>query len=159
MVVGESGKTFRTSDGGESWTFENSGATDHYSLQMLSPEISYISSSTGNIIKFNGAIEFDNGTVYKDVNTSNELTLEQNYPNPFNPSTSISFSIPQPGKVSLKVYDISGKEIASLISDEYLNTGVYSKSFNGANLASGVYFYSILVNGKVFLTRKMLLIK
>lgn len=159
MVVGESGKTFRTFDGGASWEFENSGATDHYALKMLSPQVSYISSSTGNIIKFKGDADLDRGTVFTETVLPQELTLEQNFPNPFNPSTTISFSIPRDGYVSLKVYDVSGREVATLIDNEVLNTGSYSKSFNADNLASGVYLYSILINGKVSLTRKMLLIK
>jgi photosystem II stability/assembly factor-like uncharacterized protein len=160
MVVGESGKTFRTSDGGASWEFENSGATDHYSLQIISPEITYISSSTGNIVKFNGAAELDRTTTYfNNSKVFEELTLEQNYPNPFNPSTLISFSIPKPGNVSLKVYDIAGREIASLINNELLNNGSYSKSFNAENLSSGVYFYSLIINGEISATKRMLLIK
>ncbi|MCB0723337.1 MAG: T9SS type A sorting domain-containing protein [Ignavibacteriae bacterium] len=160
IVVGESGKTFRTTDGGVSWEFENSGATDHYSIQMLSPEISYISSSTGNIIMYNSRVETSNRIVFRnEQNSPDKLTLEQNYPNPFNPTTNISFSIPQPGNISLKVYDLAGREIISLINNELLNSGTYSKSFNGENLASGVYFYSLQINGKVSMTRKMLLVK
>jgi photosystem II stability/assembly factor-like uncharacterized protein len=159
MVVGESGKTFRTSDGGATWVFENSGATDHYALNMLSPEVSYISSSNGNIIKYNGASDTGREIAYTETSTPKEFTLDQNFPNPFNPSTTISFSIPHEGYVSLKIYDASGREVSTLINNEVLNSGTYSKSFIANNLASGVYFYSILINGKISLTRKMLLIK
>lgn len=159
MIVGESGKTFRTTNGGNSWEFENSGATDHYALKMISPELSYISSATGNIIKFKMGDVSDIERVVNETNSPKDLTLEQNYPNPFNPSTTISFTIPNEAHISLKVYDASGREVASLINNELFIAGVYSKPFNAGNLASGVYFYSILINGKVSLTRKMLFIK
>ncbi|MBK8981362.1 MAG: T9SS type A sorting domain-containing protein [Ignavibacteria bacterium] len=83
--------------------------------------------------------------------------LNQNYPNPFNPSTKINFSIPKSGLVSLKIFDISGKEIANLIS-ENLTPGVYEYKFNAANLSSGVYFY-ILRSGQFTQIRRMMLLK
>ena len=86
-----------------------------------------------------------------------EYRLEQNYPNPFNPSTKINFAVSKPGFVSLKVYDIIGKEVANLISDD-LHSGVYSYEFNASNLSSGMYFYS-LKSGSFTETKKMLLIK
>lgn len=83
--------------------------------------------------------------------------LSQNYPNPFNPSTSIKFSIPQSGVTILKIYDILGKEIASLVNEK-LNSGTYEYKFNAAGLTSGVYFYK-LQSGTFSEVRKMLLIK
>jgi hypothetical protein len=65
--------------------------------------------------------------------------LKQNFPNPFNPSSIITYSIPQDGLVSLIVYDITGKEVASLVND-YKKAGSYEVSFNGSRMASGVYF-------------------
>jgi hypothetical protein len=85
------------------------------------------------------------------------FTLEQNYPNPFNPSTSINFSIPKSGIVSLKVYDISGKEVANLVN-ESLTTGTYEYSFNAASLSSGIYFYTLKTEG-ITQTKKMMLVK
>jgi hypothetical protein len=68
-----------------------------------------------------------------------EFVLNQNYPNPFNPSTTIKFNIPDDGLVTLKVFDILGNEIASLV-DEKMNAGYYSLLFNGSKFASGLYF-------------------
>ena len=90
-------------------------------------------------------------------NIPTEYSLNQNYPNPFNPSTEISFSIPKRSFVSLKVYDITGREIENLVNKE-LDAGTYSVDFNGVSLASGVYFYQISANGFIQ-TRKMLLAK
>ena len=83
--------------------------------------------------------------------------LSQNYPNPFNPTTTIKYAIPRPGFVSLKVYDVLGKEVVSLVNQE-MATGYYSIDFDGSNLGSGVYFYRIESAGFVQ-TKKMLLIK
>ena len=86
-----------------------------------------------------------------------DYRLEQNYPNPFNPSTMIPFSIKSRGKVELKVYDILGREVITLI-DKNMEAGSYRAVFDGANLASGSYFYRLSVNGNVF-TKQMLLVK
>ena len=83
--------------------------------------------------------------------------LSQNYPNPFNPSTKINFTIPVNGQVSLKVYDILGKEVMSLVND-VITAGRHEITFDGSNLNSGTYFYR-LQSGNFVETKKMLLIK
>lgn len=83
--------------------------------------------------------------------------LAQNYPNPFNPATTINFSIPEAAMVSLKVYDILGKEVATLINEEK-TSGIYSVSFDASNLPTGTYIYKITA-GNFISTRKMLLLK
>lgn len=85
------------------------------------------------------------------------FSLGQNYPNPFNPSTTIKFDIQKSGPVTLKVYDVTGKEVRSLVNEK-LGTGTYEYNFNASNLNSGVYFYK-LVSGNYSETRKMLLVK
>ncbi|MCI0473462.1 MAG: T9SS type A sorting domain-containing protein [Ignavibacteria bacterium] len=83
--------------------------------------------------------------------------LNQNYPNPFNPSTKISFSVPQSGFVSLKVYDLTGREVANLVNNK-LEAGTYEYDFDGSKLTSGIYFYRIN-SGAYSETLKMMLIK
>lgn len=83
--------------------------------------------------------------------------LEQNYPNPFNPATQISFSIPQKEFVELKVYDMLGREVATLIESE-INSGEHTVNFNASSFSSGVYLYQIKA-GIFNQTRKMILIK
>ncbi len=74
--------------------------------------------------------------------TADKFALNQNYPNPFNPTTKISFSLPKGEFVTVKIFDISGKEISELVNGE-LNAGTYEYQFNGSSLSSGVYFYQI----------------
>lgn len=85
------------------------------------------------------------------------FTLDQNYPNPFNPATAISFSLESSEQVSLKVFNTSGQEIAVLIDGE-MNTGNHTIEFDASNLTSGLYFYTLSVDG-INSTKKMLLLK
>ncbi len=71
-----------------------------------------------------------------------EFNLEQNYPNPFNPTTTIRFDVRTSGNVSLKVYDVLGREVA-ILADEYMRAGSYERVFEASNLSSGVYFYTL----------------
>lgn len=86
-----------------------------------------------------------------------EYMLLQNYPNPFNPSTTIEFSIPKEGYVEMKLFDIIGREVATLVSDPY-RAGTYTVTFDASELASGVYFYRI-TSGNFTDTKKMVFIK
>ena len=91
------------------------------------------------------------------------FALKQNYPNPFNPATVITFNIPVRGFVILKVYDLLGREVATLVNEER-NPGVYNEKFEADNLPSATYIYSLIlqssVDGKTFNeNKKMLLIK
>jgi len=87
-----------------------------------------------------------------------KFELGQNYPNSFNPTTKIDFALPIDGRVSLKIYDITGRLITTLINNEYKTADYYSVEFNGSNFASGVYFYQ-LITEKNIATKKMVLIK
>jgi hypothetical protein len=90
----------------------------------------------------------------------NQYDLSQNYPNPFNPTTNIKFSLPEPGNISIKVYDVTGREVNTLIENQYFESGSHEIGFNGSQLASGAYFYRIVAaNGKFHQVKKMMLIK
>ena len=86
-----------------------------------------------------------------------EFVLYQNYPNPFNPSTKISWQSPVGSHQTLKVYDILGNEVATLV-DEYKPAGTYEIEFNAEKYTSGIYFYRLQA-GDFFQTRKMILLK
>ena len=86
-----------------------------------------------------------------------EYSLRQNYPNPFNPTTNIRFTIPTSNVTSLKIFDLLGKEVVTLLN-EYKKAGEYTVPFNGALLPSGIYFYQ-LRSGNFTETKKMVLVK
>ncbi len=83
--------------------------------------------------------------------------LFQNYPNPFNPLTTINYNIPRSGITTLKVYDVLGKEVVTLVN-EYQNAGFKTVQFNGSNLSSGIYFYKVSA-GDFNKVMKMILVK
>jgi len=83
--------------------------------------------------------------------------LMQNYPNPFNPTTNIVFELSNKSKVNLKVFDLYGREIITLLND-YMSAGRHSVQFNGTNLSTGVYIYRMVTDNGI-LTRKMMLLK
>ena len=95
----------------------------------------------------------------KDVGglIADKFELAQNYPNPFNPTTMIRFSVPEAGLVTLKVFNLLGEEVSTLINRE-LVSGVYEVDFNAAHLSTGIYFYTINT-GNFSATKKMMLIK
>jgi hypothetical protein len=84
--------------------------------------------------------------------------LEQNFPNPFNPSTMISYAIPNPGLVTLKIYDLLGRESQTLI-DEFQQPDTYAVDFDASKLASGIYFYHLQAGSAFAATKKMLLLR
>ncbi|MBK8552936.1 MAG: T9SS type A sorting domain-containing protein [Ignavibacteria bacterium] len=106
---------------------------------------------------FNGNFEYFNLSNEVIVGIPTKYDLSQNYPNPFNPSTSITYQIPFDGQVSLKIFDMSGKEVASLVN-EVKTAGYYTYNFNASSLSSGVYFYSLSANNFTA-TKKMMLLK
>lgn len=83
--------------------------------------------------------------------------LSQNYPNPFNPETTIEYSIPKPEHLTIKIFDVLGREVATLV-DEYKQAGAYKANFNASGLVSGVYFYQISA-GSYVETKKLVLLK
>jgi hypothetical protein len=107
-------------------------------------------------IDYDGTFEYSN-VVQVDITTPVDYNLSQNYPNPFNPSTTIAYSIPQDGLVSLKVYDILGNEVAILVN-EYQSAGTREIQFNAGSLSSGVYYYE-LVSGEFSSLKKLILMK
>ncbi|MBI9071109.1 MAG: T9SS type A sorting domain-containing protein [Melioribacteraceae bacterium] len=98
-----------------------------------------------------------------NVNIPTEFTLSQNYPNPFNPSTTINYTIPTTGNVTLRIYDMLGREVITLVNDVQ-SSGKYTYTWRGENnfgrkVTSGVYFYRVSYNNAQQLIRKMVLLK
>ncbi|MFA6995576.1 MAG: T9SS type A sorting domain-containing protein [Patescibacteria group bacterium] len=86
-----------------------------------------------------------------------DFSLSQNYPNPFNPTTTISFSVPTSGQVSLKIYDLLGREVSTLVNEE-LSAGVYNTKFDASQLSSGIYVYRLTAPNFIS-SKKMMLVK
>lgn len=115
-------------------------------------------------------VDFNGNFAYFNLNSPANVIIGvpsafnvfQNYPNPSNPSTKIDFQLPFAGKVSLKVYDVSGREVATVL-DRHLESGYYTNEFDGSNTASGVYFYRLVAvsdDGNTFSkTMKMIVVK
>lgn len=116
-----------------------------------------------NHSNYSSVIEINYGTSQQKISPTSDLKLpeaysiNQNFPNPFNPITSIYYSVLNKGLVKLKVYDLLGNEIATLV-DEEKEKGIYTVNFNGNNFSSGAYIYIIRVNNFVA-SKKMLLVK
>lgn len=155
--------TIKTTTGGSSWILDYTGGIGAWStagtpskIKMTSADIAYFGGLVGDVLKYEsgaiGIIEWEN-TVPK------QFRLFQNYPNPFNPSTTIKFELPKAGNVTLKAFDITGREVSTLINNMSLNRGTVTHRFDGSKLASGIYFYSLYVDGSWVDSKKMILVK
>ena len=149
------GGIFYSSDAGLSWKQINTGLNtpDIYSLFVNGDRI--FAGIDGGI--YWRSISEITGINKKDTKIPVHYSLSQNYPNPFNPVTKIEYSIPKSSLITLKVYDILGREISTLVNEEK-PAGSYQVEFNGSRLASGIYFYKIQA-GNYSSVKKMILIK
>ncbi len=164
-VVGKNnnvnGEIWRSIDQGESWiniidtTIINSSTSSFlYSTAIDFNGYVWVSGSASNIFT---TMPEPPVSVGDDKYVTNSYRLDQNYPNPFNPNTIISFELQKAGFVTLKVYDILGKEVAALI-DGSKEAGVHQVNFDASKLSSGVYFYR-LQSGDFVETKKMMLLR
>ena len=151
---------YKSTDEGLHWTdmtFEsNSGLVTDLEAVKLSGKI-YAWSSTGvKIFKLiDTAVVI--GVNNSEINVPSEYFLHQNYPNPFNPITTISFDLPENSYVTLKIFDLTGREIANL-ADGSLTSGTHKIEFDGTGIASGIYFY-VITAGEYIMRKKMVLLK
>lgn len=113
---------------------------------------------TGQLISWCIKMDTYNPLGITNNNIPVKFSLQQNYPNPFNPVTKIDYSLLKASDVKIIVYDILGREVQTLVNDKF-NAGNYTINFNGENLSSGIYFYSMLIDGVLFNTKRMVLLK
>jgi photosystem II stability/assembly factor-like uncharacterized protein len=167
------GGILETADGGNTWSIDTGNLPAQLNALHIKDNYGWAVGENGLILRTTDAgavwVEDERDNVYPT-----EFVLEQNYPNPFNPTTKIKYSIPTPpsssplakgrnevGFVSLKVYDVLGREVVTLVNEEK-DSGVYEVEFNPEssikNPASGVYFYQLRA-GSYVQTRKMILLK
>ena len=150
------GKILFTSDGGASWIVQYSDNNYYSAVQFLNLDVGFVAPYGGYILKTTtGGIISNFGP--DQTETADEFNLKQNYPNPFNPVTNLEFGISKLEFVSLKVYDVLGNEIKTLVN-EMKTPGVYNVEFDGSNLPSGIYYYKIAA-GNFSEVRKMMLLK
>lgn len=147
---------YRTTDNGASFTTDYTAPAGSYThLQKA---------MTGNrmwAVRSNGGISSSLSTVGIEPVSGNipqVYALSQNYPNPFNPTTKFSFSLPNSSAVTIKIYDIAGREVEILANNTFMAAGNYEVNFNAARLSSGIYFYTINA-GEFTQTKKMVLTK
>jgi photosystem II stability/assembly factor-like uncharacterized protein len=157
IVVATSNGVYYSIDNGVTWQSNNSGLPPWQNVLALAHE------NSGNVyatVQGLGLYKTSNLVVTAVTNKNklpSQFVLNQNYPNPFNPSTNINYSLPTSGLVLIKVYDILGREIKTLVNG-YKSAGNYSVSFEASRLASGVYFYRMQA-GNFVQTKKLLLLK
>ncbi len=148
---------YYTSNNGANWSIQYtspSGVGFRHITKARSGNTLWAVNISGNVAKY---------LVSTAVTNNNEIVpadfiLEQNYPNPFNPRTVIKYQPPKTSRIVIKVYDILGKETASLIDKEQ-SAGSYEIPFDASNLSSGIYFYRLTADGINIITRKMSLVK
>lgn len=143
-----------TSDGGMSWVEQVQ--RPNYGLS----QVAFVDRNIGLAISSSGILKTTTGGITAVGNGEGQpsgFTLYQNYPNPFNPTTAISYSLPQTDWVTIRVYNLLGSEVATLV-DEKKNPGNYQVTWNGERFSSGVYFYK-LTTGADISVKKMVLLK
>ena len=144
---------FNYSGGDTTVTVFNDQQSQNFQIVLNNNPLSIVFDSGNWILKHLGTV-----TNAENGSQPSVFSLEQNYPNPFNPSTIIKFSIPQKENVSLKIYNILGKEVAVLINNDLMGEGKHQVEFDASGLNSGVYFYTIEA-GNYRETKKMILMK
>ncbi|HEX2786452.1 MAG TPA: YCF48-related protein [Ignavibacteria bacterium] len=157
MVTGSSGRIFRTRDGGDTWEFDNTSGTTLYQVYMTATNRAFVCATNAAVWQYQETLTGIEGNFSNNI--PDKYFLNQNYPNPFNPATTIRFGLPREGVVSLRIYDIAGREVANIFNNEKMNAGIIEYNFDASNLASGVYFYSLQVKNDFVATKKMVLVK
>ena len=155
FVVAASGGFSSTVDGGTTWTPGSIGSSDWKKIGVASHKSIFFVGNKGMLVQgINGP-----AVSVKDFTneTPKTFSLSQNYPNPFNPATTISLSLPSKSFVSLKVFDLLGREVATIIAEQ-LSAGNYTKQWNANGMPSGVYFYR-LQTGTFTETKKLIFLK
>ncbi len=155
-IIGDNGCVMRTSTGGETWEIKHSGAEWLNAIYCKGYDSAIAGGGGGNILRLYNSLT---GGITWQNQVPEEFILEQNYPNPFNPVTTIRFGLPKAAKVTMKIYDIIGREVRVLFDDEELNAGTVIFSFDGTDLASGIYFYSLIADNNMVETKRMVLVK
>jgi photosystem II stability/assembly factor-like uncharacterized protein len=152
----DSSGVYRSTDNGLNWRAINGGLTDVHVQSMAVSVGGYIFVGTRGGLVYRSS-QPTTGIVASGNSTPKDFTLSQNFPNPFNPSTTIQFSLPNAAYTSLKVFNILGEQVASLVSGN-LEAGQHFIRWNAAGVTSGVYFYRLQA-GDFTETKKLILVR
>jgi M6 family metalloprotease-like protein len=158
-AVGLNGTILRTTNGGETWTSQSSGITKYlYGVSFTGANTGTAVGGGGTILcTTTGGVTWAEDKDKKTDDVPTRYTLSQNYPNPFNPTTVIEYQIPNQSFVTLKIFDLLGREVATLVN-ERKDAGTYSVQWNASGFSSGIYFYRLEANEKRDI-KKMVLMK
>jgi photosystem II stability/assembly factor-like uncharacterized protein len=136
-LCGDAGAVLHSTDGGQSWSPQPSGTRSTLrAVRFVNDQIGWAAGDNGTILKTRTGGLLDPSTIWKNILSP---TLYQNFPNPFGQSTTIRFVLPEPGRVTLSVYDLLGRKVAVLL-DEVRLAGLHEKAWAPEGKASGLYF-------------------
>jgi photosystem II stability/assembly factor-like uncharacterized protein len=150
-------EVLRSVDNGDTWVPVNAGLSNShiFALAINADDRLFAGTDGGGVFR---SIFSTTSVKDKIAKSPTAFVLKQNYPNPFNPSTTIQFSLPRSGYVTLKVYDMLGAEVATLVA-ENLFAGKHQVEWNAGALTGGVYFYRLQQAGGAIQTKKLILVK
>jgi photosystem II stability/assembly factor-like uncharacterized protein len=162
------GVIYRTTNGGDNWLFQIPDTSIHittryYHIQFINAKIGWAYSQTNFIGGVHTTSGGDTTWLTPVIQISNEIPadykLYQNYPNPFNPKSNIKYQISKNNvNVKIIIFDIQGKELTVIVNQKQ-SAGIYETEFDGSGYSSGVYFYSLIIEGRITDTKKMILLK
>jgi photosystem II stability/assembly factor-like uncharacterized protein len=163
--TGRAPEVLKSTDGGKNWGYQITPLNTYRSIAIIRNDSLNAWAGTFSIIHTTdggGPINYL-GVHQLSNEMPNEYKLFQNYPNPFNPKTYIKYQISkevksQKSKVKIVIYDITGKEVTTLVNQKQ-NAGIYEVDFEPVGLSSGIYFYTLIADGKLIDTKRMVLIK
>jgi photosystem II stability/assembly factor-like uncharacterized protein len=163
MASSENGLMLRTEDGGVTWTPINTPVeADLFAVNFANDMVGISTGSEGTeIYSIDGGLTWSSAitnSVLLPATRKQDINLSQNYPNPFNPVTNIDYMINDNSNVSIKIYDMTGREVRTLVNS-FQSAGTYSVRFDAMNISSGIYFYVLRVNsGRNEITKTMRMI-
>ncbi len=151
------GGVYLSTNSGTSWTQVNSDLPGAPVQALAVLDTNLFAGTLGGGVWRRPLSEMITAVTDNGNNLPMRFSLSQNYPNPFNPTTNLSFSLPSRSFVSLKVFDLLGREVATIVSEE-MSAGNYSRQWNAANMSSGAYFYRLQA-GNYSEVKKLLVVK
>jgi len=159
--VGGSGRCLlKTTNGGYNWKYENVNIfpDEIESFKFVNDTVGWLCATGGIILKTTTQGETLTNIEYPNIKVTENYSMLQNFPNPFNNQTVISFAIPKHGFVNISIYNIQGRKIEEVVNKSIQN-GTYKLKYDAVGLSSGIYIYTLSVNGQILKTNKLILIK